>query len=266
MYLITQVRCIVLYRVISNLKGVIATSEKTRDQLKVIIPLFNTIIDLMGIIYTVWDTISGDLDSVQQDYALWCVHARRSERRFHEETYRNNPNYFTPPSLKDALDNWQDVITQCQKYITIVAGATPSVAKAFKTTAQLQTKALEPNAQSAVNEEPPPPYEVAVLPDFHAILGQQLSVKNRVGMFKALAQSDDINRLIAALSPADIVIGVNRSQLANAANAYQWVSDNIRYCYSSVIVQSSHNTKSIGAITLIPPTRHIISLLPLTQI
>jgi len=51
-------------------------------------------------------------------------------------------------------------------------------------------------------------------------------------MFKALAQSDDVNRLIVALSPADVVIGVNRSQLTDAANSYQWIANNIRNLYS----------------------------------
>ncbi len=60
-----------LYSVIGRLKSVIATSERTRDQLKVIIPLFTTIIDLMGIIHIVWETISGDLNNVQENYELW---------------------------------------------------------------------------------------------------------------------------------------------------------------------------------------------------
>ncbi len=112
-----------------------------------------------------------------------------------------------------------------------MAGGNTSVVKEFKATAQPQpqTKLLQLNAQPPANEEPPPPYEVAVLPGHHAILGQEMSIKDRVGMFKALAQSDDVNRLIAAFSPAAVVIGVNRSQLTNIANSYQWIANNIRY-------------------------------------
>jgi hypothetical protein len=54
-----------------HLKNVIATSERTRDQLKVVIPLFTTTIDLMGIIHVVWETIAGDLNNVQENYELW---------------------------------------------------------------------------------------------------------------------------------------------------------------------------------------------------
>jgi hypothetical protein len=120
---------------------------------------------------------------------------------------------------------------QCEKYISIVAGGNSSVAKEFKDIAQQQpqTKLLQLNAPPPANEELPPPYEVAVLPGHHAILGQEISIKDRVGMFKALAQSDDVNRLIAAFSPAVVVIGVNRSQLNNIATSYQWIANNIRY-------------------------------------
>jgi hypothetical protein len=112
-----------------------------------------------------------------------------------------------------------------------VAGGNTSIAKEFKVIAQPQPqmKASRPNAQPPVNDEPPPPYEVAVLPGHHAILGQEISIKDRVGMFKALAQSDDVNRLIEALSPAVVVVGLNRSRLTDAANGYQWIANNIRY-------------------------------------
>jgi hypothetical protein len=39
--------------------------------LRVIIPLFTTIIDLMGIIHTVWEAITGDLNDVKENYELW---------------------------------------------------------------------------------------------------------------------------------------------------------------------------------------------------
>ncbi|KAF8326919.1 hypothetical protein F5887DRAFT_1113358 [Amanita rubescens] len=168
----------------------------------------------MGIIHTVWDAITGDLNNVQDNYELW-----------------NNPRYFTSASLKGALDNWEDVIAQCEIYISIVAGGGTSIVKEFKATAQLRPH-TKLNVQPPANDEPPPPYEVAVLPGHHAILGQELSVKHRVGMFKALAQSDDVNRLIAAFSPSVVVVGVNRSQLTTAATGYQWIADNIRNLYS----------------------------------
>ncbi|KAF8337658.1 hypothetical protein F5887DRAFT_527929 [Amanita rubescens] len=171
----------------------------------------------MGIIHVVWETITGDLNIVKENYELW-----------------NNPRYFTAASLNAALDDWEGVIAQCEKYISIVAGGNSSVTKEFKAIAQQQpqTKPLQLNAPSPANEELPPPYEVAVLPGHHAILGQEISIKDRVGMFKALAQSDDVNRLIAAFSPAVVVIGVNRSQLTNIANGYQWIANNIRDLYS----------------------------------
>ncbi len=57
--------------VIGNLKSVIATSEVTRDQLKVVIPLFRNIITLMGSIHTIWERISVTLADVQDTYNLW---------------------------------------------------------------------------------------------------------------------------------------------------------------------------------------------------
>ena len=60
--------------VIGNLKNVIATSEVTRDQLKVVIPLFRNIITLMGSIHTIWERISTTLTDVQDTYNLWYAH------------------------------------------------------------------------------------------------------------------------------------------------------------------------------------------------
>jgi hypothetical protein len=175
---------------------------------------------------------------------------------------RNNPRYFTPSSLKAALDNWEDVIVQCEKYISIVVGGSTSVAKEFKAIAQPQpqTKLLQLNAQLPANEEPPPPYDVAVLPGHHALLGQEISIKDRAGMFKALAQSDDVNRLIAAFSPADVVIGVNRSQLTNIASSYQWIANNIRYRHPSQYLHSV-NMMFKGTCTAIRPTKQKTLLL-----
>ena len=60
-----------LSSVIGNIKNIISNSMTTRDQLKIVIPLFRTIITLMGTIHTVWETISTTLEDVQGSYYLW---------------------------------------------------------------------------------------------------------------------------------------------------------------------------------------------------
>jgi len=62
---------ICFFSVIGNIKNIISNSETTRDQLKIVIPLFRAIINLMRTIHTVWETISTTLTDVQGTYYLW---------------------------------------------------------------------------------------------------------------------------------------------------------------------------------------------------
>jgi len=62
---------ICLSSVIGNIKNIISSSETTRNQLEIVIPLFRTIINLMGTIHIVWETISATLTDVQETYDLW---------------------------------------------------------------------------------------------------------------------------------------------------------------------------------------------------
>ena len=75
-------------------------------------------------------------------------------------------------------------------------------------------------------EEPPPPYQVAVLPGYERILGEKfaLSAADRVGRFRAVAKASNINSLIAALSPPSLTLGANRTELNDAANSYRQIS------------------------------------------
>lgn len=59
------------FSVIGSLKNIISNSQVTRDQLGIVIPLFRNIIDLMGTIHTIWETISTSLTDVQDTYNLW---------------------------------------------------------------------------------------------------------------------------------------------------------------------------------------------------
>jgi len=62
---------ICLSSVIGNIKNIISSSETTHNQLEIVIPLFRTIISLMGTIHIVWETISTTLTDVQVTYHLW---------------------------------------------------------------------------------------------------------------------------------------------------------------------------------------------------
>jgi len=75
-------------------------------------------------------------------------------------------------------------------------------------------------------EEPPPPYEVAVLPGYERVLGEAfaLSPADRVGKFRGMAQASDVNSLIIALSPPSLTLGANRAELNDAANSYRQIS------------------------------------------
>ena len=121
--------------------------------------------------------------------------------------------------IKGALSNWKEVNTQCEKYISIVAGQHPSFAKAFTSTGT-------PRALLIAGKEPPPPYEVAVLPGYERVLGKIfiLDPADRVGKFKAMAQASGINSLTAALSPPFLTLGANRAELNDAANSYRQIS------------------------------------------
>ena len=132
---------------------------------------------------------------------------------------RNNPAYFTPETIQGALNDWNEVHVQCEKYISIVAGQSLSFAKAF----------ISRGASRGIlraGEDPPPPYQVAVLPGYETILSEKfaLSAADRVGRFRAMAKASDINSLIAALSPPSLTLGANRAELNDAANAYRQIS------------------------------------------
>ena len=64
-------------------------------------------------------------------------------------------------------------------------------------------------------EDPPPPYQIAVLPGYERILGEKfaLSAADRVGRFRAMAKASDIDSLIAALSPPSLTLGANCTML-----------------------------------------------------
>ena len=133
--------------------------------------------------------------------------------------YRNNPAFFTPDSIKGALNDWKEVNVQCEKYISIVAGQSFSIARTFKLT--------QNNARTTISEsadDPPPPYEIAVLPGYEKLLSQPLTVEEQVGRARAMAKASDVNSLLAALSPPSLTLGSNRSQLNDAANSYRQIS------------------------------------------
>jgi hypothetical protein len=126
--------------------------------------------------------------------------------------------------IKGALSDWDEVNTQCEKYISIVAGQLSSFAKAF-------TSTRASGALLIAGEEPPPPYEVAVLPGYERLLGEtfELSAADRVGRFRAMAKASDVSSLIAALSPPSLALGANRAELNDAANSYLQISALLRY-------------------------------------
>ena len=118
--------------------------------------------------------------------------------------------------IKGALSAWTEVNTQCEKYISIVAGGNSSIAKTFTSTRA---------PLSIAGEESPPPYEVAVLPGYERVLGEtELSTADSVGKFRAMAQASDVNSLLVALSPPSLALGVNRAELNDAANSYRQIS------------------------------------------
>lgn len=121
--------------------------------------------------------------------------------------------------IKDALSDWNEVNTQCEKYISIVAGGSSSFAKAFTSTGTSR-------ALLKAGEEPPPPYEIAVLPGYERLLDKNfaLSAADRVGKFKAMAQASVVDRLIAALSPPSLDLSSNRAKLKSAAYSYREIS------------------------------------------
>ena len=121
--------------------------------------------------------------------------------------------------IKGALNDWNEVHIQCEKYISIVAGQPSSFAKAYISMGASR-------ALSRAGEDPPPPYQVAVLPGYERILGEsfELSAADRVGRFRAMAKASDINSLIAALSPPSLTLGANRAELNDAANSYRQIS------------------------------------------
>ena len=134
--------------------------------------------------------------------------------------YRNNPAFFTPETIKGALNDWNEVHIQCEKYISIVAGQpSSSFAKAFISIGASR-------ALLRAGEDPPPPYQVAVLPGYERILGEKfaLSAADRVGRFRAMGKASDINSLIDALSPPSFTLGANRNVLNDAANSYLQIS------------------------------------------
>lgn len=131
--------------------------------------------------------------------------------------YRNNPAYFTPETIKGALQGWREVHEQSEKYISIVAGQPSSFARLFR--------AIQDNAASlASGDEPPPPYDIAVLPGYERLVGQSLSVEERVERFRAMAKASDVNILVAALSPPSLILGSNRAELNDAADSYRRIS------------------------------------------
>lgn len=233
--------------VIGNLKSIIATSEDTRDKLQIIIPLFRSIITLMATIHTVWETISDDLKDVQATYDLW-----------------NNPNWFTADTVKGAIENWIDVQLQCQRYISLVSGQIGSLdtAVAFNpgnVAPKLKANAFATMASfAATPAAPPPPYDLAVLPGYESVLEESLDPANRIGKFRALVQASDVNHLVDALSPPAISLGVNRSQLNDAANSYRQIASSLSGLFDDSVNDANALASTITS-TLIPSLQTAIS-------
>jgi hypothetical protein len=95
----------VLYRVIAQGRH---SDIGEATSAPVIIPLFNTIIDLIGIIHAVWIQLLETWTMTSK--IILCGKYMRGVVNgvFTRRHNRNNPNYFTPALLKDVLDDWQD--------------------------------------------------------------------------------------------------------------------------------------------------------------
>ncbi|KJA22826.1 hypothetical protein HYPSUDRAFT_138757 [Hypholoma sublateritium FD-334 SS-4] len=204
----------------------------------------------MGNIHTIWETITTSLTDVQDTYNLW--YARLNNESFpvnlwliHQACYRNNPAYFTPESIKDALAEWREVHEQCMKYISIVAGRRLSFARLFKAR-------RDKNAELAPGEEAPPPYEIAVLPGYERLIDQPLTAEDRAGKFRAMAKASDLDSLIAALLPPSLPnLKSNRAQLNDAADSYRQISSLLNGVYNDSANDATRLANTITS-SLIP--------------
>ncbi|SPO01197.1 uncharacterized protein DNG_03944 [Cephalotrichum gorgonifer] len=89
--------------VIASLESAIKVAKETKAELETAIPLFDTIITMMGKIGSAWDMISENLGHVKDTYELWA-----------------NPELFTPPYLQLAMEAWEAVRQGVQIYVDIV--------------------------------------------------------------------------------------------------------------------------------------------------
>ncbi|KAK5087091.1 hypothetical protein LTR05_004262 [Lithohypha guttulata] len=132
-----------LATVIDHLKTSIAAAEKSRKQLEEVIPLFGNIVGMMEKIGGAWDSITENLQVVQDVHGAW-----------------SNPKLFTPPYLQLTLDSWTAVQAAIQIYVDVVVGTRPDT----------PSKEMSDFSSAALMDfEAPPDYQTieveAVAPD-----------------------------------------------------------------------------------------------------
>ncbi|KIM19871.1 hypothetical protein M408DRAFT_334234 [Serendipita vermifera MAFF 305830] len=198
--------------VISSLKGIISSSQTTADELKQVIPVLQNIIELMSQISDIWDSIDGSLASVQQEYTLW-----------------NNPAYFTPTMVNDAIASWLNVENQALAYIQIASDGPPPpttlnlLAANFNTKKKVSAKSVSFFASAA---DAPPAYRA----EDDAKAKKWFSPANatdRQWKFTSFVSAQQDDALLAALQAPQISLACNRAQLNNAATQYSQAASNI---------------------------------------
>ncbi|KAI9106323.1 hypothetical protein DFS34DRAFT_589564 [Phlyctochytrium arcticum] len=203
--------------VIGSLKGIIASSTTTADQLKQVIPIFQTIIDLMSQIGDIWDSIDGSLTSIQQEYTLW-----------------NNPSYFTATMVVDAVASWLNVQNQCMAYIQMASDTPPppaslnllsahfkNMSMAIGTPLAKKARAAPARAflTAAALDVAPPPYDPHSDPIAKRFFSPATPA-DRVWKFRTLVTAEQDGTLLAALKAPELSLICNRAQLDASAAQY----------------------------------------------
>ncbi|PCH35843.1 hypothetical protein WOLCODRAFT_28176 [Wolfiporia cocos MD-104 SS10] len=202
-----------LSKVISNLKQVIQTSSNTRNQLALVVPLFNQVAVLVDRMRDIWGDTSDDLEAARK---IWNA----------------NPGSLTPDMIQVIVGTWKSLSEVCMTYLK--TGRAPSAA----------TKLLAPFVSSFSQK-------IATEPQIQALISPSTPA-DRVIKFRALASAQNSDEILNALSaPKFDLGGLNRGKLRSAASTYNGVGDALKGLYTDSSQDAYALARTINN-TLIP--------------
>ncbi|PCH35849.1 hypothetical protein WOLCODRAFT_156543 [Wolfiporia cocos MD-104 SS10] len=202
-----------LSKVISNLKQVIQTSSNTRNQLALVVPLFNQVAVLVDRMRDIWGDTSNDLEAARK---IWDA----------------NPGSLTQDMIQVIVGTWKSLSEVCMAYLK-TGRASPAAAKLLAPLASSfsQKIATEPQIQALISPSTP---------------------ADRVTKFRALASAQISNEILnALLAPKFDLGGLNRGKLRSAASTYNEVGDALKGIYTDSSQDAYALARTINN-TLIP--------------